>query len=118
MMDISIEELMEKTGNIYEAVAVMSRRARQITDEQKQLIDAEMEIPVTPDNKENEDFDDVEIDREALMREHKKYPKPTRVAIEEMLEGKISHRYDDPSEEETEDKEKEKEKVKAKEKEK
>lgn len=110
MMDISIEELMNKTGNIYEAVAIMSRRARQVTDEQKQLIDAEMEIPAVPDNKENEDFDDVEIDREALMRDHKKYPKPTRVAIEEMLEGKISHRYADPSEEEVEDKGKEKEK--------
>ena len=116
MMDISIEGLMKKTGNIYEVVAIMSRRARQVTDEQKQLIDAEMEIPVAPDNKENEDFDDVEIDREALMRDHKKYPKPTQVAIEEMLEGKISHRYADLSEEGVEDKEKQKGKQKGKQK--
>ena len=100
MMDISIEALMGKTGNVYEAVAIMFKRARQITSEQKMQIEMEMDTPSMPENRENEDFDDVEIDREALMREHKKYPKPTRVAIEEMLEGKIEYEYAEPSDEE------------------
>ena len=110
MMDLSIEELANKTGNIYESVAIMFRRARQITDEQKMQIEREMDIPPPAENRENEDFDDVEIDREALMREHKKYPKPTRVAIEEMIEDKISFKYVDSAEGEQEEKEKQEKK--------
>ena len=109
-MDLSIEELANKTGNIYESVAIMFRRARQITDEQKMQIEREMDIPPPAENRENEDFDDVEIDREALMREHTKYPKPTRVAIEEMIEDKISFEYVRPNEGEQEEKEKQEKK--------
>jgi DNA-directed RNA polymerase omega subunit len=98
MVDISLEELLQRADNIYEAVAILFRRARQITDEQKLLIEMDMDTPPPSENRENEEFDDVEIDREALQREHKKYPKPTRVAMEEMLKGKIEHRYIDPDE--------------------
>lgn len=106
MIDLSIEELANKTGNIYESVAILFRRARQITDEQKMQIEMEMDVPPPTENRDNEDFDDVEIDREALMREHKKYPKPTQVAIEEMIEDKINFEYVDPTEGEKEEKEK------------
>jgi len=99
-MELSLEDLLKKTESVYEAVAIMFRRARQITDEQKLQIEMEMDTPSIPENKESEDFDDVEIDREALQREHKKYPKPTRVAMEEMIRGKIQHKYIDSSEEE------------------
>jgi len=100
MVDISLEDLVENTDSVYEAVAILFRRARQITDEQKLMIETEMEVPSTVENRDNEDFDDVEIDREALQREHKKYPKPTRAAIEEMVQGKIKHRYIGSPEEE------------------
>ena len=106
MIDLSIEELANKTGNIYESVAILFRRARQITDEQKMQIEMEMDVPPPTENRDNEDFDDVEIDREALMREHKKYPKPTQVAIEEMIEDKINFEYVDHTEGEKEEKEK------------
>jgi DNA-directed RNA polymerase omega subunit len=89
MKELSVEDLSSKTGNIYEAVVVMARRARQVTDEQKSVIDRDREVVPTIDNKENEDFDDVEIDHEALMKSHVKFPKPARVAIEEMASGSI-----------------------------
>jgi len=100
MVDISLEDLVENTDSVYEAVAILFLRARQITDEQKLMIETEMEVPSTVENRDNEDFDDVEIDREALQREHKKYPKPTKAAIEEMVQGKIKHRYIGTPEEE------------------
>lgn len=106
MMDISLEDLLKKTNNVYEAVAIMFRRARQITDEQKRMIESEMEPVSGQDARDAEDFDEVEIDREALMREHKKYPKPTRVAMKEMMNGKIQHRYTDEDEEATPEPEK------------
>jgi len=100
MTDISLEDLTEKTNSIYEAVVILSRRARQITDEQKLQIEMETNVVPVQENRDSEDFDEVEIDREALMREHKKYPKPVKVAIQEMLEGKIESRYNESAEEE------------------
>ena len=93
MADLSSEELMKDTSSIYEAVVVMCRRARQVNDEQKLLIDMQRDSEPVSENKDNEDFDDVEIDREALMRDHIKLPKPSRVAMEEMAQGKINFKY-------------------------
>ena len=90
MKELSLEELAQKTGNIYEAVVVMAKRARQVNDEQKLLIDKDRDVVAPVEPKENEDFDEVEIDREALLKNHLKFPKPSRVAIEEMANGKIS----------------------------
>ena len=89
MTELSTDSLSEKTGNIYTAVVIMSKRARQVNDEQKVIIDSEKEVVPYAENKENEDFDEVEIDREALLRSHRKFPKPVRVAIEEMTNNKI-----------------------------
>jgi len=100
MAEISVEELMKEASSIYEAVVVMSKRARQITDEQKLLLDMERDTEPVAENKENEDFDEVEIDREALMREHIKLPKPSRLAIEEMAAGKIKYEFIHEQEEE------------------
>ena len=93
MEKISIEKLLEETNNIYESVVIMFKRARQINNEQKLEIDMNMDTPTVLDNKENEDFDDVEIDREALLREYKKFPKPSRVAIQEMAENRLTFNY-------------------------
>ncbi len=96
MTDISLENVLKEDENIYASVVVMSKRARQITDQQKALIDMDKTVPSLQDSKESEDFDEVEIDREALMREHKKMPKPTKVAIEEMQNNKIQHEIKNP----------------------
>jgi DNA-directed RNA polymerase subunit K/omega len=89
MKELSTDELSQKTGNIYEAVVVMAQRARQVTDEQKAVIDRDRETVAPVEPKENEDFDEVEIDHEALLKNHPKFPKPSRVAIEEMADGVI-----------------------------
>ena len=89
MKELSVEDLAAKTGNIYESVVVMARRARQVTDEQKSIIDRDREVVPAVETKENEDFDEVEIDHEALMKNHVKFPKPARVAIEEMAAGSV-----------------------------
>lgn len=98
MKELSTDELSAKTGNIYEAVVVMARRARQVNDEQKALIDKDREAVAPVEPKENEDFDEVEIDHEALMKNHTKFPKPSRVAIEEMADGKIRYEIIPPEE--------------------
>lgn len=93
MDELSLEEKLQKDGNIYEAVVVMAKRARQITDEQKKQIEEETDIVIEMGNRESEDFDEVEIDREALNREHIKMPKPTAAAIQEMIDSEIEYKY-------------------------
>ncbi len=100
MSNISINDLTKEAKNIYEAVVVMFKRARQINDEQRLQMEMERDIIPGIENRDNEDFDEVEIDREALLKEHKKYPKPSVVAIDEMLDGKIEYRFINPQEEE------------------
>ncbi len=99
MDELSLEEKLQKDGNIYEAVVVMAKRARQITDEQKKQIEAETDIVIEMGNRESEDFDEVEIDREALNREHIKMPKPTAAAIQEMIDTDIDYKYRELEEE-------------------
>jgi DNA-directed RNA polymerase subunit K/omega len=96
MKELSVEDLASKTGNIYEVVVVMGKRARQVTDEQKTIIDRDREVVPTIENKENEDFGEIEIDHEALMKNHVKFPKPARVAIEEMAEGGVHWEFKVP----------------------
>jgi len=93
MSDISMEALMEKTGNIYEVVAIMAKRAWQINETQRQKINQEREALPVVDIRDNEDFEDVEIDREALNREYTKMPKPTRLAVDQMLNDVVEFRY-------------------------
>ena len=93
MFDLSFENLSKDTENIYEAVAIMAQRSRQVHDEQRQKIQQEKEENPIPDTLETHDFDDVHIDREALNRKIKVFPKPTTVAMQEMHEGKIAYHY-------------------------
>ncbi|HEX9934757.1 MAG TPA: DNA-directed RNA polymerase subunit omega, partial [bacterium] len=87
------EQILSRHENLYASVVIMAKRARQVTDQQKIAIDMEKVVPPVTEAKESEDYDEVEIDREALLREHKKFPKPTSVAIEEMHDNKIQYEF-------------------------
>ncbi len=99
MSKVSLDDLMQEGRNIYESVVVMSRRARQVTDDQKIQIDKERDSQPQAEVRDTEEFEDVEIDREALMRDYTKYPKPSRVAMKEMAAKKIQWEF--PEEPET-----------------
>ncbi|MCK5145460.1 DNA-directed RNA polymerase subunit omega [bacterium] len=96
MAKYSYEELIRRTGSIYETVNIMSQRARQVNDEQKASIDAEKEYIPSSDIRDAEDFDDVEIDREALNRDRIKYAKPTTIALDELVSNQLEHYYIEP----------------------
>ena len=88
---VSLRKLEEKTKNIYEAVVVMSKRARQINqeryEEQVMELSEELELDVldeSPDIKP-EDYEEKE--------------KVTTIAVNEFLEGKVNWRVlEDPEE--------------------
>ena len=92
-------DLSEPTGNIYEAVAIISKRARQIAMQTKEELDSSLaQVKV-----EEVDIEATEVNLEdiqeqiAISKTYERMPKPTIIALEEFLEDKLMYRYNDPS---------------------
>ncbi len=89
---IPLSELEKLSGNVYEAIVVIAKRARQINEEQKSLIDIETELDESIDEYEEDEEEEIE-EPEEIKRKIIKLPKPTEIAIREMLTGKIKRDY-------------------------
>jgi DNA-directed RNA polymerase subunit K/omega len=92
-----MDALAAKTGNIYESVSIISKRARQITINVKEELSAKLaEFASTVDNLEEifENREQIEI-----SRFYERMPKPTTVATEEFLNEELSFRIADFEEE-------------------
>ena len=85
---ISLDDLEKFSDNIYEAIMVIAKRARQINDEQRQKIEEIVGTAEMDSSEEDEDYV-----REEEERNYVKFPKPTRLAMEEFLQGKIKYEY-------------------------
>lgn len=78
------------TGNIYEAVAIMSKRANQISSEIKEELSGKLqEFSSHTDNLEEvfENREQIEI-----SKHYEKLPKPSLISIQEFLEDKVFYR--------------------------
>ena len=90
-------DFRDKTGNVYESIAIMGKRANQISADIKQELGKKLsEFASTQDN-----LDEVFENREQIeiSRYYEKLPKPTLIATQEFIEGKIYYR--NPSKEAT-----------------
>ena len=81
---MDLNEIGKKCANIYEAVIVAAKRARQIHDKmnkefKKQIGEVENE----------EDLDEETVDRERIVKEFDKRKKPGTTAVDELMEGKL-----------------------------
>ncbi len=91
---LPLDEIEKHAENIYEAIVVMAKRARQINDEQKELLRKEYES-------EFEEFDSEDGEEERKPRDdYPRLPKPTTLALEEFLAGKLQYEYKQDIEEE------------------
>ena len=78
------------TGNIYETVAVLTKRANQIAAEEKKELHNKIEDFRSSTDALDEMFENREqVD---LVRRYERQPKPTLEATEEYLEGDIYYR--------------------------
>jgi len=85
-----MDKIAEKTGNVYESVVVISKRARQIAVNIKEELNGKLaEFATTVDNLE-EVFENRELIE--ISKFYERMPKPTSSAIEEFMEGKLMHR--------------------------
>ena len=83
-------ELCEDTGNVYETVAIIGKRANQIAVEMKNDLSKKLqELASYNDNLEEvfENREQIEI-----SRYYEKLPKPTLIAAQEYEEGKVYYR--------------------------
>lgn len=86
----NIIQFEEKTGNFYESLVIIAKRANHISTELKEELNGKLsEFTTTSDNLEEifENREQIEI-----SKYYEKLPKPTLIAIQEFLDGKIYHR--------------------------
>ena len=91
---LKLNEIESKTDNLYEAVMVISKRARQINTEINDQIKSQLgNIEV------DEESGDENIDRESIISEFDKKAKPTSIAIDEILDNKLDFEYTEEEQE-------------------
>ena len=83
-------EIEAPTENIYEAISIIAKRANQINaDLNKELVDKLDEFATYNDSLEEvfENKEQIEV-----SKFYERLPKPTAIAVEEWLNGKVYHR--------------------------
>ena len=85
-----LPELWKSTGNIYESVAIIAKRANQISAEIKGELSKKLQEFASVSDSLDEMFENRE--QIEISRFYEKLPKPTLMATEEFVEGKVYFR--------------------------
>ena len=86
----NIMDLCDDTHDIYESVAIIAKRANQISIEIKQELSKKLQEFASY----NDNLEEVFENREQIeiSRYYEKLPKPTLIATQEYIEGKVYYR--------------------------
>ena len=85
-----LRDLDKSTGNLYESIVIMSKRANQISNNIKEELTQKLsEFASSNDNLEEvfENREQIEI-----SKHYERLPKPSLVAVQEFLENKVYFR--------------------------
>lgn len=85
-----MQDFRDKTGNVYESIAIMGKRANQISVEIKEELKKKLdEFSSSSDNLEEvfENREQIEI-----SRYYERLPKPTLIAAQEFSEDQVYYR--------------------------
>ena len=86
----NLKDLVNNVSNLYEAVAIIGKRANQISSKTKEELHSKLaEFATTTDNLEEvfENREQIEI-----SKHYERLPNPALMATEEFLEGKVYYR--------------------------
>ena len=80
-------ELAEDTGNVYETVCIMAKRANQIAAEMRHDLEKKLQEFASL----NDSLEEVSENREQIeiSRYYEKLPKPTLIATQEFIDGNL-----------------------------
>ena len=87
----NVKSIAGKTGNIYASLAIISRRANQISVDLKKELHAKLEeFAVTSETLEeiHENKEQIEI-----SKFYERLPNPAIIAYTEFMDGKLEHRH-------------------------
>ena len=88
-----VREFDDKTGNIYETVAMLAKRSDQISSEMKRELNKKIEEFVSSTDPGDEIYENRE--QIEVVRYYEKLPKPTLIAIQEYLNNELYYRNPD-----------------------
>ena len=80
----------QPTGNIYEAITIIAKRASQINSEIKKELSEKLDDFATYNDSLEEVFENKE--QIEVSKFYEKLPKPHALAVQEWLDGKTYHR--------------------------
>jgi len=86
----NVEELQGSTGNLYETVVIVFKRANQISVEMRQELNRKLEDFTSYTDNLEEVFENRE--QIEISRFYEKMPKPTLVALQEFMDQEIYYR--------------------------
>ena len=85
-----MNSLSERTGNIYETVCIIGKRANQVSIDIKNELDKKLkEFEIGNDNLDEEFENREQIE---ISRYYERLPKPVLIATKEYEDGEISYR--------------------------
>ena len=91
----NLDMMTKDTGNVYETVIVVSRRANQIAVEMKQELNKKLEEFASYTDNLEEVFENRE--QIEISRFYERLPKPSLIALQEMEDNKIFFRSPESS---------------------
>ncbi|HEU4634487.1 MAG TPA: DNA-directed RNA polymerase subunit omega [Flavisolibacter sp.] len=85
-----VNELKNKTGNLYESISIIGRRANQINISLKEELHNKLEEFAS----HTDSLEEIHENKEQIeiSRAYERMPNPALLATQEFLEGKIYHR--------------------------
>ncbi len=97
---LEIHTLESKAANVYEAIVVLSKRARQINEETKIEFNQRIETIAALPTMTNSDEEEVDAnpDQLKISLEFEKRAKSTEQAIGELMSDKLEFRYKEEDE--------------------
>lgn len=93
-----VAALIEETGNIYEALAIISTRARQLAVDIKHELHGKLEEFAV----NSETIEEIQENKEQIeiSKFYEKLPNASVIAMNEFLDGGLEYRYRDQKQEE------------------
>jgi DNA-directed RNA polymerase subunit K/omega len=91
----SLVEIKDKTGNLYESIAIIARRANQINISLREELHNKLEEFAS----HTDSLEEIHENKEQIeiSRAYEKMPNPSILATQEFMEGKVYYRRNNES---------------------
>ena len=86
---LDLEKIQNTTGNVYEGIVILAKRARQIAAQEKMELDEKLKYFEGFEDEEEYTFNE---EQERITKEFELRPHPTQRSINELLDDKIYYR--------------------------